>query len=87
MNVKFSKDVLVLNKFLLTDPIFSLISQTLFCKRVGLLYVFKYEGQQQFGNFTSLLSLRFYVKSIFGILEMQKFDILTHLQALNFDFY
>ena len=81
MNVKFSKDVLVLNKFLLTDPIFSLISQTLFCKRVGLIYL----NMKQYGNFTSFLSLRFYVN--FWDSRDAKSATSTHLEAMNFDFF
>ena len=33
------------------------------------------------------LSLRFYVKSILVILKSEKSAFLTHLKALNFDFY
>ena len=34
-----------------------------------------------------LLSLKFYVKLILGIQEVQNVPFLTHLEALNFDFY
>ena len=33
------------------------------------------------------LSLRFYMKTIFGIPELQNLPFLTHLEAVNFDFY
>ena len=43
----------------------------------------------QCGNFMIFLSLRFYVKSILWILHSRSAysAILTHLEALNFDFY
>ena len=41
----------------------------------------------QCGNFIICLSVRFYVKSIIGILEVQNLPFyLTHLEDLNFDF-
>ena len=40
----------------------------------------------QCGNFTIFLSLWFYVKSIFGDSRSAKSAILTHLEALKFDF-
>ena len=39
------------------------------------------------GNITSFPSLRFYVKTILGILEVQNLHILKDLEVLNFDFY
>ena len=41
----------------------------------------------QCGNFTIFLSVRFYVKSTLGILEVQNLPFLSNLEALNFDFY
>ena len=41
----------------------------------------------QCGNLMIFLSLRFYVKSILGIVEVQKSAISTHLEALNLDLY
>ena len=40
----------------------------------------------QCGNFRILLSLRFYVKSIFAIVEMQNLPF-SRILTLNFDFY
>ena len=42
-------------------------------------YGFRFPYRPQCGNFCIFQSLRFYVKSILGILEVQ--------EALNFDFY
>ena len=41
----------------------------------------------QCGKFKIFLSLRFYVKSNFGVCRSAKYAILTHLEALNLDFY
>ena len=38
-------------------------------------------------EFSELLLLRIYVKSIFGDSRSAKFAILTYLEALNFDSY
>ena len=39
------------------------------------------------GNFTIFLWLRFYVKSILGILEVQSMPFQRYLEAPKFDFY
>ena len=40
----------------------------------------------QCGNFMIFLSIRFYMKSIFGMLEVLKMPFLALLETLNFEF-
>ena len=48
---------------------------------------FSVKIESQCGNFTIFLSIRFYVRSILGNRKVPNLPSLTHLRALNYDFY
>ena len=73
------------------QPLFEVLLHFVFffcpSKNLGSVIIKTICFNSQCGNYRIFLSLRFYVKLNFGDFRSAKYAILTHLEALNFDFH